>query len=480
MSFKDWDSNDKIQFVGQRLLERGFKDWFLFFFKTIEKTNFVIEPIHEDLFNCFNDVYNLKTTRQVINIPPRAGKTTLAIYFIAYCFAKNPACQFIYTSYSQELLGDNSRRLGAILQSSIYQQMYLQNFEIEDKTEKTIDNFWEEYYRNENREFKITSRKITTNYGGCILFSSMGSQITGFGFSTRNNKGFSGCLIIDDGNKPNDIRSKRIRQKTADYYNDVLLTRANNSEAPIVNIQQRLHLEDLSGYLLREYDFNLLKKPLIENGNCLLPNQYSDKRIKELQKENNRWLAQYQQEPIAEGGNIIKTEWIKDFEILPKLKSCYIVGDTALKTKEVNDYSVFGLFGISTEGDYYLIDVLRGKWEAPELLKMVKAFWNKYIEKLKPNSLMIEDKASGTGLIQSLRRERIPIKELKPVKDKVQRLQDILPKIESGYFYIPRTCSWKLDFLAELQAFPDGEHDDQVDVVSYGLAVERITLKDIL
>ena len=86
MSFKDWDSNDKIQFLGQRLLERGFKDWFLFFFKTIEKTNFFIEPIHEDLFNCFNDVYNLKTTRQVINIPPRAGKTTLAIYFIAYCF----------------------------------------------------------------------------------------------------------------------------------------------------------------------------------------------------------------------------------------------------------------------------------------------------------------------------------------------------------------------------------------------------------
>lgn len=225
MSFKNWEENDKIQFIGQKLIERGFKDWFLFFFKAIEKTSFVIEPIHQDLFDCFENIYTLKNIRQVINIPPRAGKTTLAIYFIAYCFAKNPACQFIYTSYSQELLGDNSRKLGAILQSNIYQQMYLQDFNVEEKTEKTIDSFWDEYYRNENKEFKITSRKITTNYGGCILFSSMGSQITGFGFSTRNSEGFSGCcldynekILTDIGNlKIGDIVEKKIKAKCWTY-----------------------------------------------------------------------------------------------------------------------------------------------------------------------------------------------------------------------------------------------------------------------
>ena len=485
MSFQDWDESTKLQFIGQELLNSGFKKWFLFFFKTIEKTSFIIEPIHQDLFDCFENVYNLKSIRQVINIPPRAGKTTLAIYFIAYCFAKNPACQFIYTSYSQELLGDNSRRLGAILQSNIYQQMYLQNFNVEDKIEKTIDSFWDEYYRNENKEFKITSRKITTNYGGCILFSSMGSQITGFGFSTRNSEGFTGSCIVDDGNKPNDIRSKRIRQKTQDYYNDVLLTRANNSNAPIINIQQRLHIDDLSGYLLKEYNFNLLKKPLVENGICLLPKQYNENRLKELQKENARWLAQYQQEPIADGGNLIKSEWFKRYIQEPKtFNNIFITCDTAYSIKTTADNSVFSLWGI-LDNNLYLLDLYKNKMEFPSLKRELQNFYLKSKNKFNNlSTIYIEDKASGQSLLQELKDFGLPIRPIYPtitekdkevIKNKYWRCQEVLSDIIDGFVYIPENAPYILDFIQEIEVFSgdDSTHDDQVDCLLYALKIRR-------
>lgn len=477
-------SNVDIQYIGKRLLERGFKDWFLFFFKQVEKQPFIIENIHEDLFNCFEDIYNKKTTRQIINISPRSAKTTLTIYFIAYCLAKNMKCNFIYTSFSQDLLNENSRRLTNILSNTVYTEMYINDIVEEEIKEKSVDEFWDEYYKNNNNVFKFTNRKITTNKGGCVLFNSMGSSITGFGCGIRGSKTFSGALILDDPNKPADVRSINTRKKVLQYFKETLLSRLNNPDVAIINIQQRLHIEDLTGQLLKEYDFNLLKKPLIENGECQLPNQYDEKRIEELKKDNYLFSSQYQQEPIADGGNIIKTEWIKRYSLLPRFKFTYICVDSALKTSEQNDYTVFGLFGRTNDNDIYLIDLLRGKWEAPDLLDKLKMFWDKYRNQnsiTKPFCVYIEDKASGTGLIQQLKRLRVPVKELKPIKDKVQRLQDVLPLISSGYYYIPEQATWLLDYIEELEGFPNGSHDDMVDVTSYGLRNDNfITIKDIL
>jgi len=478
---------DKIQLIGQTLLGRGFKDFLLFFFKVVENTSFELEPIHDDLFETFSHIEEGKTFRQIINIAPRSAKTTLAIYFIAYCLAKNPACQFIYTSYSQELLNDNSRRLTNIITNQLYTTMYCLNSIEEDEQLNIVDEFWSEYLKKENK-FKITSKKITTKNGGVVLFASMGSQITGFGFGSKNRKGFNGCLIIDDGDKPATIRSKRTREKTRQYYEETLLTRANNSTAPILEIQQRLHIEDLSGYLLKKYKFNLLKKPLIdEYGKCQLPKQYNQERIEELKQNNYRWSTQYQQEPIIEGGNIIKSEWFKRYEILPKLHEVYITVDTAMKIKEASDYSVFQCWGrTKNKGftDYYLIDMIRGKWESPELLEKANLFFLKY-KKIGCNCLYIEDKASGTGLIQSLKRQRIPVEAIIPLKDKYMRLSDVLPLIKSGYVYIPETAEWLLDFITECEEFRadmSHTHDDIVDCLSMGLneKTKIFNLKDTL
>ena len=479
------NDNDKIQLIGQILLKREFKDWFLFFFKLVEGKNFDIEPIHQDLFDIFSKIEKNEVSRQIINISPRSAKTTLAIYFIAYCFAKNPFCQFIYTSYSQDLLNDNSRRLANILTNELYIKMYLLNSIEEEQKLNIVDDFWSEYLKKDN-EFKITSRKITTKAGGVVLFASIGSQITGFGFGDKNRKGFNGCLIIDDGDKPSTIRSIKIREKTHQYYTETLLTRANNSLAPILNIQQRLHVEDLSGFLIKQYNFNILKKPLIEsNGSINLPKQYTEERIEELKKDNYVWLCQYQQEPIKDGGNLIKSEWFKRYIQEPKtFNNVFITCDTAYSIKTTADNSVFSLWGI-LDNNLYLLDLYKNKMEFPTLRRELQNFYLKSKNKFSNlSTIYIEDKASGQSLLQELKDFGLPVRPIYPtitekdkevIKNKYWRCQEVLSDIIDGFVYIPENSSYILDFIQEVEAFSgdDSTHDDQVDCLLYALKIRR-------
>lgn len=485
-----------IQYIGLRLHERGFKDWFLFFFEEVEGYSFILEPIHEDLFRCFQDIYDGKTARQVINVPPRSAKTSMSIYFIAYALAKNMKCNFIYTSFSQELLATNSRRLAIILNNPLYVDMYFNNSQEIDIEDTVVDDFWREYYKlNEMNSFKFTSKQITTNQGGVILFNSIGASITGFGAGLRGAKTFSGCLCIDDANKPIEAHSEKIRNKVVRYFEETLLSRLNNSNTPIINIQQRLHLEDLSGFLIKEYNFSVLKKPLIENGICQIPNQYTQKRIEELKKNNYLFTSQYQQEPIQLGGFLIKTELFKKYkEPNKRYKQLYIVCDTAFSTKTSADNSAFMLVGITLENnDLHILDMYVGKMNFVELKNNLLNFYRKslaiYGKYNTISSIYIENKASGQSLIQELKYNSnniLPIKELYPTyyntklkkeqtTDKYTRYLEVSSDIEAGYVYLPEQSDWVLDFISECESF-DGlgtYKDDRVDCLIYALKVRR-------
>ena len=488
-----------LELFGKRLLERGFRDWFLFFFKETEGQDFVIEPIHKDLFRCFQDIYDGKSTRQIINIPPRAGKSTMAIYFIAYALAKNMKCNFIYTSFSQELLSTNCRRLACILNSKMYVEMYLgSNLTQEQEVQDTVtDDFWKEYYKLKeglptDAPFKFSNKQITTSSGGVVLFNSIGSSITGYGAGlvSIENQGFGGSIIIDDANKPIEAHSKKIRDKVKTYFEETLLSRLNNSKTPIINIQQRLHIEDLSGFLLKNYDFQILKKPLLIDGVCQIPHQYNEKRIEELKKNNFLFLTQYQQEPIQKGGSLIKTDWFKRYEIPEEMyRLMYIVCDTAFSTKTSADNSAFMLVGITNDNDLYILDMQVGKMDFVTLKKNLKNFYKRslmtYGRYNVISSIYIENKASGQSLIQELRSEKLPISELSPtaynkskgketVTDKYTRFLEISTQIESGCVFIPDTGGWVNDFLSECEAF-DGlgsTKDDMIDCLIYALKVK--------
>lgn len=482
------------EYTGYRLLQKGFKYWCCVMFRWLEGKPFIRESIHEGLFDYFDKLYNGEVIRLNINVPPRSGKTTLAKYFLVYTLTKNPKSNIIYTSFSQTLLNDIAISVRNILEHPIYKALYPSAISYDEEESNPIDDFWLDYLKQETGKNTYSTKKITTAQGGICLFSSIGSQITGYGAGIRNGVGFTGALIIDDANKPADIRSQLMRDKVVRYFEETLLSRLNNSDVPIINIQQRLHLEDLSGILESKYNFETLKRPLLdENGVCLLPSQYTKKRIEELKVNNYMFISQYQQEPIILGGAVIKREWFKYYK--PSTDYNYsriiITADTAMKIKEHNDFSVFMVGGITDNNQLHILDMARGKWEAPELKKIALELFEKYKYNSKTgvscSGLYVEDKASGTGLIQELSRVGVPIVGLITDKDKLTRVESILNYISSGQVLLPydETYGFNPDILSECEAFTRDDshsHDDIVDTLVYliqeGLVKNNVSLLD--
>ena len=465
---------------GKWLLHQGFKKWFLYMFKVIEQTPFVVEPIHKNIFETFQDIYDNKLKRITLNIPPRSAKTTLAIYFIVYSWTINPKANFIYTSFSQDLLTDISRKLALILENNIYKAMYPQgSIQQEDLYEDPINDFWKEYLFQTTGKNVYSSKKIITYAGGICLFSAMGAQITGFGAGIRK-PGYTGALIIDDANKPNEMRYEKYRKAIIDHYEGTLLNRMNHSDVPIINIQQRLHMVDLSGVLEAKYNFLTIKKPLLDdNGICQIPSQYTAERIKELKQNNYEFQAQYMQSPIIQGGQVIKRDYFKYYPVNQqfKYKRVLIAADTAMKVKEYNDYSVFIAGGVTAENKLHILDMVRGKWEAPELERTAINFWNNFKRNAETglicSGLYVEDKASGTGLIQGLKSKYgIPVLGLKADSDKLTRVENILPYLESGQVLLPENENYSFvpDLLNECESFTRDMshlHDDIVDALAH-------------
>lgn len=474
-------SNINVEYLGQRLLERGFAVWFRYLFRVIEGVPFTVDPIHPDLFQYCQDIYDLKIKRLCLNLPPRSAKTTLMAYLVVFAITNNPKCNIIYTSYSQALLGEISTRVMNILESPMYKAMYPHKVILQTEAASPVDDFWEDYRLEETKGKTniYNTKRIQTYAGGICLFASIGSQITGYGCGIRNGKGFTGMLVIDDANKPADMRSQIMREKVLRYFEETLLSRLNNSNVPIINVQQRLHVEDLSGLLIKKYNFELLKKPLLdENGVCQIPTQYTEERIAELKVNNYMFETQYQQNAIILGGQVIKRDYFRYYPVKEyHYKRILIAADTAMKVKEYNDYSVFLAGGVTDDNRLHVLDMKRGKWEAPDLEKVAVEFWNRFKRDPKTgvmcNGLYVEDKASGIYLVQSLKSKYgIPVIGLKVDNDKLTRAEGVLPYIESGNVLLPEseTYGFVPDLLNECESFSRDDshiHDDIVDALVY-------------
>ena len=488
--------DDKYRLFGQRLLSKGFAVWFRTMFYLIEDRKFVVEPIHPELFDAFEQIYQEKLLRVNINLPPRSAKTTLSKYFLVYGLTNNPRCNFIYTSYSQSLLNTISTEVRDILESPIYKKLYPQTFFIEDEEAKPVDDFWAEYLYKQTGKNTYSSKKIITYANGNCLFASVGAQITGMGCGQRSAKRFSGALILDDANKPADMRSELMRMKVLRYYEETLLSRLNNPHVPIINIQQRLHLEDLSGLLVDKYDFTTIKRPLLDaKGKCLIPTQYTPERIKELQINNYMFSAQYQQEPIVLGGDVIKREWFKYYDLNTKYKykKIVIAGDTAMTQKEHSDYTCFLVGGVTEQGKLHILDMVHAKLEYPELKKEAVNIYNKWQTgnrfETSATAFYLEDRASGVQLIQDLRKSSIPVMAIEVTKDKLARVEEVLEFIASGNVYLPvsENYGFSPEIIKECEAFTrdlSQLHDDIVDtlvhLINNTIANRKVSILEVL
>mgnify|MGYP003300529764 CR=1 FL=1 len=302
---------------------------------------------------------------------------------------------------------------------------------------------------------------------------------------------FGGCLIIDDPNKASSVKSQAELQNTVDYFNNTLKSRLNNqAKTPIIVIMQRLALEDLTGYLLENEadDWDIIKLQGLneETGEALWEEKYPAAELLKLKKVNPFvYYGQYQQEPIVVGGSVIKTEWFRFYD--PKdaydYQFTFITSDTAQKKGEANDFSVFSFWGKTFDNRLHLIDKVKGKWEADELRQQVKLCWEKWKKfKTPPYGFYIEDKSSGIGVIQEIKKtEPIPIipiarsrykneQGMMVAADKFSRVMTTAPYLANGWVYLPNSEKDDISgsLLAECAAFRadlSHKHDDEVDTL---------------
>jgi predicted phage terminase large subunit-like protein len=174
------------------------------------------------------------------------------------------------------------------------------------------------------------------------------------------------------------------------------------------------------------------------------------------------FAGQYQQMPSPQGGGMVKAAWFRNYaanERPDKFEQIVQSWDTANKASELSDFSVCTTWGIKGK-DLFLLHVLRRRMEYPELKRAVC----EQCAAFEAGVVLIEDKASGTQLIQELVAEGVhAVTRYQPQSDKIMRMHAQTAMIENGFVYLPKEAAWLVEYLHELTAFPKGKHDDQVD-----------------
>lgn len=394
--------------------------------------------------------------RLVITLPPRSLKSLIAsVAFPAWLLGHDPHRRIISATYGRALATDHANQFRRVTKSYWYQALF---------PAMRVD------------PRKDTEEEVQTSVGGYRLTATVGGALTGRGGST---------IIIDDAMKAADAQSEVARRNVNSWFDETLLSRLDDKRNDaIIIVMQRLHVDDLVGHVLRSGGWVHLDLPAIADeaavvpisrqrfyhrkaGELLHPDREPQQVLDELRVAmgSAAFSAQYQQQPVPPGGNMIKWNWFGVWTHPPEKKgySSKIVQswDTALKSNQLADYSV-GITALVEKDAIYILDVVRERLDYPALKKRIvreKEHWDADI-------VLIEDKGSGQSLIQDLRADLIFAKAILPVGDKIVRMSACTAKIESGAVLLPRSARWLDEFKTELMAFPDGVHDDQVDALS--------------
>lgn len=442
-------------------------------------------------------------TKLMLNMPVRHGKSFLvSTCFPLYYMCRDPRRKILAGAYGAELATTLGRDLRNLAQDPSVSQIF-PDFEMAKDSQAAND--WR------------------TTLGGKYYSCGLDGSTSGRP---------ANLLIWDDLLKNREAAdSPTMRNKAWSHYTSALVKRlepeVNNRPALEIGVMTRWHPDDPCGRIIDSEDYKegdwyhlvfpaISMKPtqvkvardmldpahpmyistqeaaklspsqrdtFLEEPTALWPERFP---IKYLEKQKRldpvEFAALFQQEPFIKGGMIIKSTWWQTYTEEEKPKfflSTILAVDTAFKTNAHNDYSVIMHIGITTAGDIYILDVIREKYEYPDLKRKI------IMEHAKRRGsglrgVYIEDAASGQSLIQDLRKEAgMAIIPKKVVRDKVTRLSSVSDLIEGGRVFIPKEAHWLDEFLNEVQAFPSVKHDDQVDALTLGLdAMSRMVAMD--
>jgi predicted phage terminase large subunit-like protein len=408
--------------------------------------------------------------RLIVNLPPRSAKSTIAsVALPAFLLGRDPTLRIIVVSYNQQLSDFFGRQTRQVMQSEWYRQLFPST----------------------RLPSRAAEAMFYTTAGGYRLATSTGGTLTGRG---------GDFIIVDDPLKGPDVHSEAAREALVEWAMNTLFTRLDDkSRGGIILVQQRQHEDDLSGYLLRSKDWLHLNLPAIAEsdehillsksplriyhwrvGDVLDPEREPLAVLERLTTEMGarEFAAQYQQAPVPPDGDVIKIGWFPTYDDVPNEGETIFSIDTAYKTGARNDWSVISQWRVCANR-YYLLNVWRRRVEYPVLKQTVIDL----ARQMRPDAILIEDKASGTGLIQDLRAEAegFPVIPYDPgAYDKQTRIHVQSSKIEGGLVLLPPEAPWLDEFLNEVRRFPNGAHDDQIDTMAQLLAWKSDRTGDLI
>jgi predicted phage terminase large subunit-like protein len=402
--------------------------------------------------------------RLIINMPPRSLKSIMAsVAFPAFILGLDPTRRIICASYSGELAKKHSNDFRAVIDSRWYRS--------------TFPGTRVGPFKNNETEIELTER-------GFRLATSVSGTLTGRG---------GDIIIIDDPLKPDDAMSETKRSTVNQWFTNTLLSRLDDKRTgAIVVVMQRVHMDDLTGFLIEQSDdWTVLTLPAIADsdevipcwegepyfrkaGDVLSPEREPLDVLEDLKRDigSDPFSAQYQQMPVPPGGAMIKRAWIARYaELPPKSEQLMVMQswDTANKGGPQNDWSVCTTWILTRNMRWYLVDVWRGRRDYPALKAKVVSLAKQYGAR----RVLVEDAGSGTALVQDLRGQVPGIIGVTPERDKRSRMAVASSRFEAGEVFLPERAPWLADLESELFAFPGGRHDDQCDSISQVLLDRR-------
>lgn len=507
---------------------KSFLNFTRIWFELIQGDRLLVNWHHRLMASKIDDLLagRLVPRNLIINIPPGGTKTEFfSIHFPAYVNAlvqekRLKRFRNLNISFADTLVKRNSRRTRDIIASREYQEFWPCSFGV-----------------NQAEEWEIKDER-GRSIGQTVSRSSNG-QITG-GRGGYYGPEFSGMVMLDDYNKPVDMLSES-RRKSANtlLVNTIRSRRGDKSKehpTPFVSIQQRLHTDDATGFMLAggmgvpfhhvaipamidEKYIQSLDEPwrslcweTVKDTDSVVvggvrywsywPQMEDVNDLLQLwEKDRYTFLSQYQQNPMALTGGIIDTSWFRTYTTLPKLTHRAVYVDTnSGKVEDWLDYTVFTLAGMGMDGNLYIIDVVRGRWDPEDLLKKAEEVWEKWrmagtMRIMPMRHMAIEEKQAGQGLITTLKKRSttpgqiaIPVKEIPrgTGQNKLVRCLNVIPQIKTGKVFVPAThtddgqklssvfyedgtiagtTEWVLTAMTECAAFSADDSHDNDDIL---------------
>ncbi|MFB9996884.1 MULTISPECIES: phage terminase large subunit [Providencia] len=391
----------------------------------------------------------------ILGAPPQHGKSDIVSrYLPAYIFGKYPDLRIAGLSYGKDLASDMNRDVQRIMMSDEYAAL----FPLSCLNAKRVVTIEVEAKRN-SETFEIVGRK------GTYISQGVGGPLTG--------KKVDLGIIDDPIKNAKEALSPTTKQSVWNWYVSTFKTRLSKNSGEII-MATRWATDDLSGRVIENNKKAIvLEFPAInDDGEALVPELHPIDKLLETKAilGDYFWSAMYQQKPKPGDGQIFHEEFARYY--LPKdlpesFDEIIHSWDMTFKDSDGTDYVVGQVWG-KKGANAYLLYQIRKRMSFTETLKAVKLLVEKYPQARRK---LVEDKANGPAVIDSLKSIISGLVPIEPDGSKIARAHACTAEWEAGNVWLPHKAiaPWITETVDEITTFPFAGHDDTVDAMTQAL-----------